>query len=86
MPVTPSQSAAAHQAVGRYRSAVHDAKRHADALAIAGCNAADAGRVLQPFVTSPVPTIGWDGAPPVADWLAGIDALIEQTKLGLRGA
>lgn len=85
MPATPSQSAAAHTAIGRYRSAVADAKHHADALATAGRNAADAGRVLQPFVTSPVPTIGWDGAPPVADWLAGIDVLIAETKAGLAG-
>ena len=85
MPFAPSQSAAAHSAIGRYRSAVADAKHHADALATAGRNAADAGRVLQPFVTSPVPTVGWDGAPPVADWMAGIDRLIAETKRGLAG-
>ena len=83
MQYSPSQSAAAHAAIGRYRSAVADAQHHADNLAAAARNAADAGRVLQPFVTSPVPTIGWDGAPPVADWLAGVDDLIAETKAGL---
>ena len=85
MSITPDQTTAAHAAIGRYRSAVADAQRHADNLVTAARNAADAGRVLQPFVTTPVPTIGWDGAPPVADWLAGIDTLIAETKAGLKG-
>lgn len=83
MTITASQTAAAHEALGKYRSAVENAARIAGALATAGAEAREAAKVLLPYVASPLPAIAWDSAPPTAEWFAGLDALIAETKAGL---
>ena len=80
---TPSETRKAHDAIGRYRSAVERACGFAQSLTAAAAEARDAAKVLSPYVTSPVPAIKWDGGPPTAEWLAGLDVLIAETKAGL---
>ncbi len=79
----PATVTNAHAAIGAYRSALDNAKHHADALATAAHNAGQAARALSPFVTSPLPAITWDGAPPVAEWQAALDGLIAEFKASI---
>lgn len=82
---TPSETRAAHTAIGDYRNAVANAALAAKSLADAASAARTAARILQPYVESPIPAIGWEGAPPVAEWEAGLPTLIAETKAGLAG-
>ena len=81
---SPDQATAAHKAIHTYRAALDDAKRHADALATAARNAGQAAAALRGFVTSPLPAIEWDGAPPVAEWIAALDTIIPEVKAALQ--
>lgn len=83
MPFPPSQTRAAHEALGNYRSAVERACGFAQSLAAAAAEARDAAKVLAPYVTTPPPAIKWEGGPPTAEWLAGLDGLIADAKAGL---
>ena len=78
---TPSETRQAHDALHRYRNAIANAKLAAQALADAAGEARAAARDLQPYADSP--TIAWEGAPPVAEWEAGLPALIAETKASL---
>lgn len=78
MPTTPARSKAAHDAIGRYRSALADAQGIAATLR----RLSDAAKALAPFVTSTLPAIGWQG-PPVAEWEGALPDLIAETKSGL---
>lgn len=82
-PFTPSETRQAHSAIGRYRNAIATAAIAAKALADAASEARAAARQLQPYVEGPIPAIGWEGAPPVAEWEAGLPDLIAETKASL---
>ena len=79
----PATVTNAHAAINVYRAALDNAKHHGDALATAAINAGQAAKALAPFVQSPLPAITWTGAPPVADWIADLDALIAEFKAGI---
>ena len=80
---TPSETRQAHDALHRYRNAIANAKLAAQALADAAGEARAAARDLQPYNDNPIPAIAWEGAPPVAEWEAGLPALIAETKASL---
>ena len=79
-----SPAARAHNAFHDYRIALDAARRNAQSLAEAARRAGEAARRLQPYVPFPVPAIEWRGAPPIAEWLEGLEALAPAFKEGLR--
>lgn len=82
--MTPSEADRAHRAIHDYRTALDDAERAANALASAGRRASEAAGRLQRFVSSPIPAVEWRGAPPVAEWMVGRDALVADTKAAMK--
>lgn len=82
--MAPADTDRAHRAIHDYRTALDDAERAAKALASAARRAGEAAERLQPLVSSPLPAVEWRGAPPIAEWIAGRDALIADIKAALK--